>query len=56
MTSGTDELNDKQGKKIKKKSQNGCVTTWGQANIEITGYLTTRSFAILTLKKTLFEI
>ncbi len=25
LTSGTDELNDKQGKKIKKKSQNGCV-------------------------------
>ncbi len=24
-----DELNDKQGGKIKKKSQNGCVTTWG---------------------------
>ncbi len=28
LTSGTDELNDKQGK----KSQNGCATTWGPNN------------------------
>ncbi len=33
MTSSADELNDKQGKKIKKKSQNGCANNLGSNNV-----------------------